>query len=63
MKQIRLVWRSNVAHLRDAVPFSDAWIGDSEESRVTMAIVLDAALEIYGPDTHWVEQRDTLAAQ
>lgn len=49
MKQIRLN------------PCAGEWMDADFEGRRHMKIILESALEAYGPGSHWVEKRDVPA--
>ncbi len=59
MMQIRLCWRPDVVHHEDRPnPCAGEWMDANFEGRRHMKIILESALEVYGPGSHWVEKRD-----
>lgn len=59
VKEIRICW--NVAG-RIAIDgedhFGGLWAPDTPENRRDYEIVVEAGNEAYGPDSHWIEQRE-----
>ena len=59
MMQIRLCWRPEVVHHEDRPnPCAGEWMDADFEGRRHMKIILESALEAYGPGSHWIEKRD-----
>jgi hypothetical protein len=55
MKQIRLCWRFDVVHHEDRPnPCAGEWMVADFKGRRHMKIILEAALEVYGPGSHRV---------
>lgn len=60
MKEMRLCWRDDIVHGKDdQVQNGGNWMEATFENRREMKIILEAALKVYGPGSHWLEQRDT----
>jgi hypothetical protein len=58
MNEIRVAWnvigRRSIA---DEPIQGGLWHPDTLENRETLAIVMESGNESYGPDSHWIEER------
>lgn len=59
MKEIRLAWsivgRENLID----EPIQDGlWCPDIPQNRLDLTIIMESGNEAYGPDTHWLEERE-----
>ncbi len=58
MKEIRLCWAAHVVHHEDELKDGGLWTPATEDARRDYQIVADAGNEVYGPGSHWVEERE-----
>lgn len=58
MNEVRLTWHPAVVHHTDVVRFSRQWVPATLESIKTLNILVVAANEIYGLESHWIETRE-----
>lgn len=58
MKEIRLCWAEHVVHHEDRVKDGGLWTPATEEACRDFQIVAETGNEIYGPGSHWVEERE-----
>jgi hypothetical protein len=60
MKEIRLCWSSMVSHLKHEIQPTANWQPRSNDLRLDYEIIARAGNEVYGPETHWIEERERL---
>ena len=58
MRQIRLCWNEHVRHAEHEIVAHRDWTPASPELRRDLAIIAKTANELYGPRSHWVEERE-----
>ncbi|MGJ7495461.1 diguanylate cyclase domain-containing protein [Variovorax sp. RT4R15] len=58
MRQIRLCWNEHVQHADHEIHAHRDWTTASPEVRHDLAIIAKTANELYGPRSHWVEERE-----
>jgi hypothetical protein len=59
MIEIRLCWLPGVVHRKDDhVESGGKWMRATLQVRSDMKTLLEIATEIYGPGTHWIEERN-----
>lgn len=58
MTEIRLCWRPDIVHHEDTLRFSQEWLEATPKNRRAVELVLNVALDVYGPGSHWIEERD-----
>lgn len=58
MKEIRLCWAAYVVHHEDQIRDGGLWVPANEESRRDYQIIVEVCDEIYGPRSHWIEERE-----
>ncbi|MDM0037940.1 GGDEF domain-containing protein [Variovorax sp. J22G21] len=58
MRQIRLCWNEHVQHADHEIHAHHDWTTASPEVRHDLAIIAKTANELYGPRSHWVEERE-----
>jgi hypothetical protein len=62
MKEIRLRWIAGEAHIEAESaprrPCGGLWRPDTPENRETLQKIVEAAVEAYGPGSHWIEERE-----
>ncbi|MDR6858104.1 hypothetical protein [Variovorax guangxiensis] len=62
MKEIRLRWVAGEEHIATESaprrPCGGLWRPDSPENRETLQNIVEAAIEAYGPGSHWIEERE-----
>lgn len=59
MNEIRLAW--NIVGRENLVnePIEGGlWTPDNPEIRQELTIIMESGNEAYGPDTHWIEERE-----
>lgn len=57
-KQIRLAWSIEGRKNSERKPIDGGlWFPDTQKFRRDLQIVADAGNEVYGPGTHWIEQK------
>jgi hypothetical protein len=62
MKDIRLCWIHNREAMMNGQPFEcGLWCSETDASRKELAELLGEGLEVWGPKSHWIEQRDCWA--
>jgi hypothetical protein len=57
MEEIRMCWGPEVSHAKHEMQPAAEWQPTSEELRVDYQIIAKAANEVFGPRTHWIEER------
>jgi hypothetical protein len=60
MEEIRLCWGPEVSHAKHEMEPAAEWQPTSEKLRVDYQIIAKAANEVFGPRTHWIEERHLL---
>lgn len=58
MRQIRLCWHAHVEHAEHEIYTHRDWSPATPEVRRDLAIIVRTANELYGPRSHWVEERE-----
>lgn len=57
MTEIRLRWSDQVPHETGAAYPGCLWLPDTPRNRERLALAADSANELYGQETHWIEER------
>ena len=66
MKQIRIAWAPGLHPATEigVEPYPGGkWEADTQQARLNLSALVTTGNEVCGPDTHWVEQRDTAHIQ
>ena len=58
MRQIRLCWHAHVQHADHEIESHRDWSPATPEVRRDLAIIVKTANDLYGPRSHWVEERE-----
>ncbi|RZL65097.1 MAG: GGDEF domain-containing protein [Variovorax sp.] len=58
MREIRLCWNASIRHAQHEIEIYRRWAPASPEARRDLAIIARTANEIYGAQSHWVEERE-----
>lgn len=58
MRQIRLCWHAHVQHAEHQIETHRDWSPATPEVRRDLAIIVKTANDLYGPRSHWVEERE-----
>jgi hypothetical protein len=58
MKEIRLRWREDISHHEYEIRDGGLWHPDTPENREKLQTIMEAAVEAYGPGSHWIEERE-----
>lgn len=58
MREIRLCWNEHVSHVGHEIQAHRHWAPADPEKRRDLAIIARTANELYGPRSHWVEERE-----
>jgi hypothetical protein len=60
MREIRLCWRPDITHQEDVGKLYNGglWTPVTPEVRQDYQTILEAALEVYGRRSHWIEERE-----
>jgi len=59
MKEIRLCWIATRKTVGDNEPIEyGAWLLDTKGTRQRLAKLVEAGVEAWGPDTHWIQERE-----
>jgi diguanylate cyclase (GGDEF)-like protein len=58
MRQIRLCWHAHVQHTDHEIEAHRDWSPATPEVRRDLAIIVKTANDLYGPRSHWVEERE-----
>ena len=59
MKEIRIRWRPNVVHRDDEPGDVSLWQPYTPQALRELQLIVDAANEVHGEATHWVEERES----
>ena len=63
MRQIRLCWHAHVQHAEHEIDTHREWALATPEVRRDLSIIARTANELYGPRSHWVEEREVRQPQ
>ncbi len=63
MRQIRLCWRAHIEHAEHEIDIHREWAPVTPEVRRDLSIIARTANELYGPHSHWVEEREARRPQ
>ncbi|RYF39516.1 MAG: hypothetical protein EOO27_49095, partial [Comamonadaceae bacterium] len=58
MREIRLRWKDRVSHAGHEIKAHARWMRASAEIRRDLEIIVRTANEVYGPNSHWIEERE-----
>ncbi|AMM23904.1 hypothetical protein [Variovorax sp. PAMC 28711] len=58
MREIRLRWKDRVSHAEHEIETHARWTRTSAEIRRDLEIIVRTANELYGPRSHWIEERE-----
>jgi diguanylate cyclase (GGDEF)-like protein len=58
MREIRLRWSEHVSHAGHEIEAHRHWAAANVEKRRDLAIIARTANDLYGPRSHWVEERE-----